>query len=198
MRKPKLGLMEHGRTLVGLCGAILLVMAVAGCGNSGNGSTPKPLGFWVPNYDGNTITEFTASTLKAGGTPSATLTNSGPDLNEPWDVTFDKHGNMWSTNYGGETITEYTASRLRDLKNTPAPSANVVISVSGSPGPSGLIFDKSGNLWVAYWTADEIVEFTPSQLAATGSPSPHVFLDSDTSGNNMDGPLLLTFGPSIK
>lgn len=160
-----------------------MVVVAAGCGSSGGGgSSSKAQGLWLPNYGGNTITEFTGSTLKTSSTPTADLTNSGAGLNEPWDTAFDKKGNLWVSNYNDNTIAEYTASQLKNLKTTPAPAANVVISESGS-GPSGLLFDKSGNLWVAYWTAGEIVEFTPSQLTASGSPAPNITISSSSFNN---------------
>ena len=94
-------------------------------------------------------------------------------------------------------------------------------------GPEGLAFDKSGDLWVANWTSDNygsLAEFTRKQLAAvvgggspvavgsatdstktrgqtvvaSSGPSPKVFLDSNPTGSNIDAPLLITFGPSVR
>jgi sugar lactone lactonase YvrE len=42
--------------------------------------------------------------------------------------------------------------------------------------PIGLAFDAHGNLWVANNSASSIVEYTPSQLATSGSPAPAVTL----------------------
>ena len=64
--------------------------------------------------------------------------------------------------------------------------------------PEGVAFDPAGNLWVANLESDNagsLAEFTPAQLATSGSPSPAVFLDSDIFGINIHQPSLLTFGP---
>ena len=60
-------------------------------------------------------------------------------------------------------------------------------------GPWGLTFDSSGNLWVGGYTTSVLVEYTQSQLAATGSPTPAVTISGlgtdvvtpafDASGN---------------
>ena len=169
---------KTARSLPGLIGAALVIAALGGCGNGG-GSALVPQGLWVPNYDGNTVTEFTGSELRSSGTPAPTLTNTGADLNEPWGIAFDKKHNLWATNYQADSITEYTLSQLKNLGTNKAPMAKVVISQASS-GPSGLQFDKSGNLWVSYFSADEIVEFTPSQLAASGSPPPAITITSSS------------------
>lgn len=172
--------MRNASAFIGLCGAALLIAVAAGCGGSSNHhAAPVAQGLWLPNYGGNTITEFTGSNLTASGTPSANLTNSSADLSEPWTIAFDKNGNLWSTNYNNGsngTITEYTASQLKNLGSNPAPTPNVVIS--GLAGPSGLTFDSAGDLWVADWLHHKLVEFTPSQLATTGSPTPTITITS--------------------
>ncbi len=181
--------------LLGLCGAILMLALVTGCGSGGGGSSstaPVAHGLWVPNYKGNTVTEFTGSKLETSGTPSADLTNSSSHLNGPVGSTFDKNNNLWLSNYNNGTLVEYTLSQLKKLAGTPAPAAKVVIS--GLLCPAGVVFDGSGNLWVADFCKSDLVEFTPTQLAASGSPTPHititstsfvspVFVGFDKSGN---------------
>ena len=162
---------------LGLCGAAILIALAAGCGGNGGSSGSAAQGLWLPNYGGNTITEFTGSKLTKSGTPSATVTNKSADLSEPWAIAFDKKHDLWSTNYENDTITEYTASQLGSLHSKPAPTAKVVISEPSS-GPSGLQFDESGNLWVAYSSTAELVEFKPSQLTASGSPTPTITVTS--------------------
>ena len=69
-------------------------------------------------------------------------------------------------------------------------SGNVAPSVTNtssalSGGPTGAVFDSKGDLWVA--SADSgspsILEFTPSQLAATGSPAPAVIITDSAHPN---------------
>jgi sugar lactone lactonase YvrE len=167
------------------CGLALMIVTAAACGNSG-GSVAVTQGLWVPNYHGNTVAEFLSSTRKTSGTPSADLTNSGTDLAGPYGSTFDKSRNLWVSNYvygtaGTGSLAEYTLSQLKNLATTPAPSANVVIS--GLTGPTGLAFDSSGNLWVAEYNGNDLLGFTPSQLAASGSPSPAVTITSTSFAN---------------
>ena len=60
-------------------------------------------------------------------------------------------------------------------------------------GPSLSTFDSSGDLWVANFHNNTVVEFTPGQLATSGSPTPAVIVYA-TAGS-LDEPSGLAFGP---
>jgi len=58
-----------------------------------------------------------------------------------------------------------------------APAVTVTAN-TGHPlnDPEGAVFDAKGDLWVANDSGNNIFEYTPSQLAASGSPSPAVVI----------------------
>jgi hypothetical protein len=59
--------------------------------------------------------------------------------------------------------------------------------------PSGLAFDRGGNLWVAKFVSDNkgsLAEFSSNHIAAGGALTPKVFLDSNAAAGNLDQPLL--------
>jgi sugar lactone lactonase YvrE len=167
---------------------------------------------WVADIEESEIFGFKAATLAAAQGTLADLTpdiiNSSASLNGPADVFIDPAGNQWVSNCLGDTVVEFAAS---DVAASGSPTPVVVLnstSVSTPPGasfsldcPEGVVFDKSGNLWVSNAVSDNfgsIVEFTPDQLTASGSPVPNIFLDSDPAGDNLNQPALFSFGPSVK
>jgi sugar lactone lactonase YvrE len=153
-------------------------------------STPPPTG---------SLQSFTPSELAAGGAQVPTVTIRGEGLAYPSSLAFDASGDLWVSNdgYSAEmvqaTIAEYTPAQLA-AGGTQTP--NVLITGPALNGPDGLAFDNSGNLWVANGinSANEtIIEYSASQLTASGSPTPVVTLMR--SGNSTEGVTGLTFYP---
>ena len=67
--------------------------------------------------------------------------------------------------------------------------------------PKGLIFDRSGKSVGEQRGERQYRQYRGihrAQIAATGSPNPQVFLDSDPDGINMNDPVLISFGPNVK
>jgi len=65
---------------------------------------------------------------------------------------------------------------------------------AGLNAPQGLVFDRSGDLWVSGSNTNTIVEFTKATLAQH-SPKPSVIISAGRSGN-LNGPGGLAFDPS--
>ncbi len=167
---------------------------------------------WVADIEQSEIFGFKAATLAAAQGTLADLTpdiiNSSAGLDGPADVLIEQSGNQWVSNCVGDSVVEFAAS---DVAASGSPTPIVVLnstSVSTPPGnsfslscPQGLAFDKRGNLWVSNALSDNegsIVEFTPDQLTASGSPAPNIFLDSDPAGDNLNQPALFSFDASVK
>jgi hypothetical protein len=163
---------------------------------------------WVADIFESQIFGFKAATLAAAEGTIADLTpdiiNSSASLNGPTDVFVDASGNQWVSNCLEDTVVEFASS---DIAASGSPTPIVVLSatsVSASSSldcPEGIAFDKSGNLWVSNAASDNfgsMVEFTPDQITASGSPVPHIFLDSNSAGTNLDQPTLFTFGPIVE
>ena len=119
------------------------------------------------------------------------LTSVAPDvLRGPVGLAFDASGALWVSGHSSDTIVKYAPEQLA---SSGAPSPQVVLrSTTGSlTAPSALAFAASGALWVANSGNDSVVMFTPTQLAASGSPTPTVTLTG--TANELSRPTGLAF-----
>jgi hypothetical protein len=164
---------------------------------------------WLVENSNNKILGYKAATrataLGHSGQVNPDIVISSSSLNDPRALAFDGSGNLWASTGTNSQLLKFAAASLGasgTLTPTVILSATTVVTLDGTANsldfPEGLAFDTSGNLWVSNLISDNagsIAEFTPAQLAASGSPSPAVFLDSDEFGINIHQPTLLTFGP---
>ncbi len=146
---------------------------------------------WVGDSAGNTLTEYAAAQLAATGTPSATVSITGPALAGPVGLVFDQSGNLWVSNFNANTIIEFTPTQLHRggaLKPT------IVVSGLALDGPARMSFDASGNLWIANTLSSTVVALAPSSLVSSGTPLPAITLTA--SDSSLDGPTGLAFDQS--
>jgi sugar lactone lactonase YvrE len=90
-------------------------------------------------------------------------------------------GGMW---VGNGAITQYKAGQL--ASSTSAPAATAIFPTGNN---AGVAFDAAGNLWVSELTTNVIVEFTASQLATSGNPTPAVTLSANAGSVAFPGGL---------
>jgi secreted PhoX family phosphatase len=154
---------------------------------------------WVANYSTNSLVEFAPSQLTTGSpTPTAVISSDASDsLDGPDGLAFDGSGDLWVANYdevtGADRLVEFAPSQL--TTGSPTPTATMLPDASGSlDEPEGLAFDASGDLWVANYSGNSLVEFAPGQLV-TGSPAPVVTVSPDRS-DSLDEPEGLAFDAS--
>jgi hypothetical protein len=147
-----------------------------------------------------------------------------PGLSHPQAIAFDSSHNLWvafglggsSGNFGG---LEMFAGGALGGSGTVAPDPVVTIDAStvvyhasrvksynftSFNSPAALAFDSEGDLWVgnslqpvAAFGAGSLVEFTPSQLGASGSPQPERAILANRHDTNLGSPRYLTFGPAL-
>jgi len=197
----------HGASWLGA--SALTVALVAACALAA-GSGPSPAGAATPTPV-NTIyvlnegsVPFTNSSLASfapGATgnvaPGSTVTGTGPALNNGYSLAMDPAGNVWVANWGSSTVVEYTQAQLA-AGGAPNPIVTLTATAGSLNQPSTLAFDRSGDLWVANQPSvgtGSVVEFTPSQQAASGAPVPAVTLGSSGTGA-MNAPISLAFDGS--
>ncbi len=137
---------------------------------------------WVASIGSDSLVEYTPAQLAASGnpTPAVTISAASGSLSYPDDLAFDSAGDLWVVNaFTDGTVVEYTPAQLA---SSGSPTPQVTISTA-SPGfllSGGLAFDPAGDLWVEDTSSNSLVEYTPSQLSATGSPTPAVAISSAT------------------
>ena len=139
------------------------------------------------------LQEFTPSQLAAGGTQKPNVVLTGVGLQFVSAIAFDVSGNLWLTN-DKDTVAMYTASQLAAAG---AQTPTVIITGTALSGPDGLAFDNSGNLWVANGigsVTESIVEYSASQLATSGAPTPVTTLTTNGVAAIL-GTVGLTFYP---
>ena len=155
---------------------------------------------------------------------AALATNDSPDpvaiitstsFAFPQQSVFDSKGNQWVTDHNNNTVLVFTASQL-GATGTNATVPAVVITSAAFNGPLGIVFDSSGNLWVANnggvpvagsttgamsAVGTSIVEFTAASLPVPGSGmvtpdlTPNITL-TDDGNNSIQGPWELAFDSS--
>jgi sugar lactone lactonase YvrE len=151
---------------------------------------------WVSNSTPNTVVEYTPAQLIGTGDPAPTvkLSSVAMSLSAPQFLAFDGGGNLWVANGEGLTtftVAAFTPTQLAAGTGSPVP-AIALSSFTNSDAPAGLAFDGSGNLWVS--TINSIVEFTPSQISATGAPTPTITI----TGSALGGASGMAFDPQTK
>ncbi|HEX3946794.1 MAG TPA: hypothetical protein VHW47_03775, partial [Acidimicrobiales bacterium] len=175
---------------------------------SGSLACPEGIAFdgngnlWVSTLGGTgglagtgSVVEFTAGQLGSSGspTPAVTLTaptGTGTVLAGPYALAFDGSGNLWVSNFLSSTLDQYSPVQ-QGAGGSPAPAV-VIGSSSGSLyGPTGLAFDGSGNLWVANYSGDSLVELAAATLTVSGTPTPTVRLTA--TGTSLAKPVTPAF-----
>jgi len=152
---------------------------------------------WISNDGSDQIEEFAKKGLAKGGalTPVVIISDDGSgSLSDCTGIAFDRKGNLWVADSGASTIVEFPAADLKATGN-PAPAVTIGANAVSLDDPVGIGFDKQGNLWASNFTGATVVEFSPAQIAASGTPAPVVTLSATT--NSIEGPEQFSFGPSI-
>jgi sugar lactone lactonase YvrE len=152
--------------------------------SSRDGSLSAPTGvafdkqhrLWVANSGNGTIVRFDRTQLTTSGSPTPSVIISAPG--KPTALAFDAAGSLWVSNNANNKVFAYSPAQL-ETSGFLTPS--VVISTNGPSLqiPTGIAFDADGNLWVGNLGNANLVSFSRSQLATTGSPTPNITISSN-------------------
>jgi hypothetical protein len=163
---------------------------------------------WVSDHNHNTILVFTAAQLMASGTnatvPAVIISSAA--FNGPLGIVFDSAGNLWVANNGGvpieggaagamsavgTSIVEFAAAHLPTPGSgmlTPDLTPDLTLTDNGQnsiQAPWELAFDSAGNLWSSNSGGTfSLVEFAKASLAATGTPTPAVTINTTMDMGN--------------
>jgi len=135
---------------------------------------PRALAFdaegalWVATL--SRIVKFAPSSLEASGQPAAQLRITSEDTPTPRGLAFDREGNLWVADAAG-AIAKFNAERL----TSDVTGAADVVIFAQQPGPvhiglgepEGLVFDRDDNLWVGYFSGNNLVRYTQTERATS-------------------------------
>jgi sugar lactone lactonase YvrE len=114
--------------------------------------------------------------------PRLLLTGAG---NGTFGLTFDAAGNLWAATFSGvntqfdNSLVEFTRADLAfPSGSNPTVTTPPAVTISGLNGPENPTFDAHGDLWFSAYGDGAVQKFIPSQLTASGSPSPNVDITS--------------------
>jgi sugar lactone lactonase YvrE len=159
---------------------IIIVLTACGTGSSSSPSpaTPLPLdGLWT--VSGSPAALLRLDNLQLADTgkqmPATAITTPSAGLETVSAMAFADDGTLWVVSQDDSLLLGFAPGTL---SASGARSASVVISSNhGSlSGPTGLAFDRAGQLWVANPGNGTLVRYQPEQLTASGAPVPRVTL----------------------
>lgn len=176
-----------GKCWLAVICASLLTAPFTGCGgysskNKTYPTTPTTMSssspaLWVANSDD--VLEFSSTELTTRGSTAAvpTLVLKSSAFVAPQGVAFDSSGNLWvidagAMNTGGTgkpTLYQFTSASLSALQSPATAMPNLMIGSSVFMSPQQAVFDSKGDLWVSDSKNNEVFEFMPSQLTASGT-----------------------------
>ena len=164
--------------------------------NNSSLSAPIALAFdrkhrlWVANSENGTLVRFDPAQLAASGSPVPAVTISG--LGRPAGLAFDAAGSLWVADSRRSKLASFSEAQL-DTSGFLVPRVVISALAASMATPSGIAFDADGNLWVGNIGNQTVVAFSPAQLAATGTPAPHVVLSANAGSLSI--PTGLAFDP---
>jgi sugar lactone lactonase YvrE len=168
---------------------------------------------WVSDFDNSRVLKFVPpfatgmnASLVIGQadfislTPATTSTGlSGPEF-----IAFDGSGNLWLTDTGNNRVLKYvppfTSSMAASLVigQTDFVSSGLALAANGLDFPTGIAFDRAGNLWIGDTANFRVLEFMPafatgmSASVVLGQPD-FVTAASNTTQNGFGQPYGLDF-----
>jgi sugar lactone lactonase YvrE len=139
---------------------------------------------WVANLDHGTVVRFDSAQLASSGSPVPSVIIEG--LGQPAALAFDDAGSLWVSDIRRNKIASFSEAQLSS-SGFLVPQVIISALATSLRNPAGIAFDADGNLWVANASNQTVVAFTPTQLAASGSPAPHVVISSNADLGNPVG-----------
>jgi ligand-binding sensor domain-containing protein len=121
--------------------AAVFALGLAACGAGTPGGATGAL--W---YAGRAVCAFTNGQLATSRTEMPGIVATSPPLTAFSDVALDRDGNVWAVGVGADEVLRFPAAALT---GSGVVGADLVIRSPALRSPGNLVFDASGNLWVA-------------------------------------------------
>lgn len=159
---------------------LILILTACGTDSSPTPTPPAPLpldGLWTVSGSPSAILRLDSAQLADTGKKIAAtaVTTPSAGLNTISGVAFADDGTLWVVSQDDSLLLGFAPGTL---SASGSHVASVVISSNrGSlSGPTGIAFDRAGQLWVANPGNGTLVRYNPEQLTASGAPTPRVTL----------------------
>jgi sugar lactone lactonase YvrE len=173
---------------------------------------------WVSESGNNRVTEFVeGGGFTTGEAASLVLGQTGFGLNPtgnsatgmdfPAGIAFDSTGNLWVADLYNSRVTEFTTPFTTDeaasivIGQAGFGTSGAATTATGLSEPSGIVFDASGNLWVAGYTDARVTSYDKGSGFTDGEAASVVFGQSlfttsteATGASGMGGPWGLAIG----
>jgi sugar lactone lactonase YvrE len=137
---------------------------------------------WVTGPKSNTLRMYTIAQRSAVGSPAPTIEIVSPGLSSPQSIAFDASGTLWIADADNGLI-GFSSAQLAASGSAVIPAVTIVDTLANNPGPYAIAFDAAGNAWVVEDNNSNIVKYTPSELATSGTPTPAVRLSDGSLAN---------------
>lgn len=128
---------------------------------------------WVANESSHKIDMYTPAQLAAGGDPAPARTLTATVDSVALGLRFDAHGNMWLMSQ--QTLQAFSPTQLAAGGTQ---TATIKITSGSLVNPVDMLFDSSGNAWVSESFNSQLLKFTASELASSGSRTPAVTIST--------------------
>lgn len=151
--------------------------------------------FWIANYGGGSILEFTAPFMTD---ESAAFMRQNFSL--PFDVKFDKDGDLWVVDEYRNQTREYVPPFTPNMNATVILGSGASSAATDEYGPSALAFDSDGNLFVVDADNNRVLEyrppFTTGMAASVAIGQPDLTSSAAaTTATGLSNPLGVTIQP---
>lgn len=137
---------------------------------------------WVTNPKSDTLRMYTTAQRSIVGSPTPTIKLESPSLSAPQSIAFDADGTLWIAD-SDNGLLGFTAAQLAAGGTGVTPAVTIVDTITNNPGPYAIAFDASGSAWVVEDNNSNIVKYSASQLATSGTPTPTVRLSDGSLAN---------------
>jgi secreted PhoX family phosphatase len=134
---------------------------------------------WESGNMEDSLAMYSIAARNAGGAAAPTVVIQSSAVYQAQNLSFDSQGNLWLGICGNHTGTgRVVAPGILAFSPAQLAAGGVLspaISITASSVlkcPHGVVFDGSGNGWVADDSTPQIVEFSAAQLASSGDKTP--------------------------
>jgi sugar lactone lactonase YvrE len=172
---------------VGHAGAATPAVIISGL-NAPHGLAFDPDGnLWVANTGDDTLRRFTPAQIASSGSPTASVTLAGTELDDPWALALSSIGDLWVANRASGTVVRISQLVLGTTTTTVTSNRKLGGTSAGS---SGLALSQDGSVWITNATTNTVSGYSATAIGAKDPPAAASVI---ISGSSLNKPTALAF-----